>query len=369
MDSVTARAPGRVNLIGEHTDYNDGFVLPCAIPYGTDVRAVRREGARLTARSASATQAAAFDVAAIPRERRHDWTDYVRGVAAELIDAGVRVPGCDLQVSSTVPMGAGLSSSASLEVALAFALLALSGESFDSTALALLAQRAENDFAGTQCGIMDQFAVINAQPGRALLLDTRSLDFELVELPAGAAIVVCNSMVKHTLSHSAYNTRRSECAQGLRVLQREHPQLRALRDASIEMLEAQQSELQAPLFARCRHVVTENARAREMAAALRAGDLARSGSLMCASHESLRHDYEVSCPELDLLVDLAKGFDGTFGARMTGGGFGGCTVNLVRKERAAAFASFIAQSFADETGVTPEIYDGTPAGGASLLDE
>lgn len=367
MQAVQARAPGRVNLIGEHTDYNDGFVLPCAIAYDTHVFGAARPDRMVTVRSRFG-EPAVFNLDRLPSERRGAWSDYVAGILVELTRAAVALQGADLKVAGTVPLGAGLSSSASFEIAIALAMLAIAQTQVQPLELARLAQRAEREYAGTQCGIMDQFTVLFARKGSALFLDTRSLEFDLIAVPADAAIVICNTMVRHDLSASAYNERRGECGRAVDLLRARHPRIRALRDVTLDQLLGERAHLPAPLFSRARHVISENARVREAADCLRSGNLERIGELMYASHESLRADYAVSCPELDTMVDIAKAFDGTIGARMTGGGFGGCTVNLVHAGRAGAFGSHMAGAFRRETGIVPEIYDGTPSAGACLVD-
>lgn len=367
MEVVQARAPGRVNLIGEHTDYNDGFVLPCAVAYDTRVFGAQRPDRMVTVRSRF-DEPAVFDLDRLPTERRGSWSDYVRGILTELLAAAVPLKGADLQVAATVPLGAGLSSSASFEVALALAMLAVADTQMPPVELARLAQRAEIDYVGTRCGIMDQFTVLFAREGSAICLDTRSLEYDLVAVPEQAVIVIANTMVRHDLSASAYNERRGECERAVELLRARYPRVRALRDIELDELLAESGRLPRLLFSRARHVVTENARVREAAQCLRTRDLERMGALMYASHESLRTDYAVSCPELDTMVEIAKEFDGTIGARMTGGGFGGCTVNLVRAERASEFRSHLATAYLRETGIMPEIYDGSPSAGACLVD-
>jgi galactokinase len=354
-----------VNLIGEHTDYNDGFVMPCAIAYTTRVHGVERDDAIITARSFD-NRRAVFDLKRLPDKRQGDWSDYLHGIIAGLRAAGVHVPGADLEIDGNVPIGAGLSSSASFEVAVALALLSLARASMPPRDIALLAQHAEVDFVGARVGIMDQFAVLFGEAGRVLFLDTRSLDFEMIEMSPDVSIVVCNTMVKHSLASSAYNERRAQCEEGVRLLQQRDRGIRALRDVSVEALEAARDALPPVIYKRCRHVVTENARVQEAAQALRDSGLTRFGALMYESHESLRDDYEVSCAELDLMVTLAKQFHGIRGARMTGGGFGGCTVNLVESFRAQEFANYMRDAYARETGIVPEIYDGTPSAGAKV---
>lgn len=362
MQLIETRAPGRVNLIGEHTDYNDGFVLPCAIAYDTSVFASPRGDRMLTVRSRLG-EPAAFDLDRLPLERRGAWSDYARGMLIELRHAGIDLRGGDLRVTGTVPLGAGLSSSASFEVAVGLALLALAHAQMKPLELARLAQRAEIEHVGTRCGIMDQFTVLFAKAGHVMLLDTRTLDFEAIPLPPGIAIVICNTMVRHDLASSHYNERRAECERAAHLLN-----VRALRDVSMEQLLHARSRLTPQLFARARHVISENGRVLEAASALRAGDLERLGSLLYASHESLRTDYAVSCPELDAMVEIARTHSATIGARMTGGGFGGCTVNVVRAESAGEFRMYMATEYRLRTGIVPEIYDGTPSAGACVMD-
>jgi galactokinase len=364
---IEVRAPGRVNLIGEHTDYNDGFVMPAAIGYYTHVRARRRDDRIVTVRSDRFPEPAAFQLDRLPRTRRGDWADYARGILIELAAGGIALRGADVLVTATLPLGAGLSSSASFEIALALAMLAAAEASMESTEIARLAQCAEHEHVGIRSGIMDQFAVLRSHAHHAMLLDTRTLEVELVPVPERAAIVVANTMVKHALAASEYNARRAECEAGVRILQQTLPRIRALRDVTLEMLEQHEADLPAVVYRRCRHVVTEDARAGEAANALRAGNLAALGSLLNASHESLKNDYEVSCPELDRMVEIARTIEGVYGARMTGGGFGGCTVNLVAADRAAAFARRLARAYRTQTGTMPEIYDGTPVDGAQVL--
>jgi len=366
VKKVRTRAPGRVNLIGEHTDYNDGFVMPCAIANQTRVDAVANADHSVTVRS-SGHGAAAFDVDRLPPKPQKNWSDYVAGILIELRKAGVALSGGEYEISSSVPIGAGLSSSASLEIAVALAVLALSNAQMAPRDLALLAQRAESEFVGIRCGIMDQFAVVQARAGTALFLDTRSLEFQYIEIPSHIAILICNTMVKHSLAGSAYNDRRRECEEGVRILRQRDAGIHSLRDVCAEMLEHSQDVLPPLILKRCRHVVTENERVQDAARALSENDVDRMGTLMYASHESLRVDYEASCAELDLMVECAKRFDGTIGARMTGGGFGGCTVNLVHVHRAQAFREHMQAMYAQSTGITPEIYDGTPSAGASVL--
>lgn len=360
---IEVRTPGRVNLIGEHTDYNDGFVMPAAIGYYTFVRA-QPLAANSVVITTDSSKDVTFTLGALPHERRGDWTDYARGILIELERAGVALHGAKLDVTATLPMGAGLSSSASFELAIALAMLAAGNAAMDPTQLALLAQRSEHEHVGIRSGIMDQFAVLLARAGHVLLLDTRSLAVEHVPFPSGARLVIANTMVHHALASSEYNVRRGECEAGVVAIRRRFPDVRALRDVSPAMLERCKAAMNATLYRRCRHVVTENARVTDAAAALRGGDVSAVGRLMNESHASLQNDYQVSCAELDAMVHVAQALDGCYGARMTGGGFGGCTVNLVAARSADAFAHALARGYHAATGITPELYDGTPVAGA-----
>jgi galactokinase len=361
------RAPGRVNLIGEHTDYNDGFVLPAAIDLATVVAAAQNGSRELRILAADLDQEASCALdEPDPRPRRH-WSDYARGVAVELERSGRRLAGADLVVASEVPLGAGLSSSAALEVATAWALLDLAGETPDPREVALLCQRAENAFVGTRCGIMDQFASCHGAAGHALLLDCRSLELRRVPLSGEVALLVCDSGVKHELAAGEYNRRRAECEQAVAILARFLPGIRALRDVSEGSLTGLRRELPDAIFRRCRHVVGENRRVLETAAALEAGDLARAGEQLHASHESLRDDYEVSCRELDALVDAARRCAGVYGSRMMGGGFGGCTINLVRRDALRDFIDQVGADYLARHGRRPWIRSCRPAGGAQRI--
>jgi galactokinase len=307
---TVVRAPGRVNLIGEHTDYNDGFVLPCAIDRYTTVEVVRRRDRIVTVAATDLDETDTFALGKI--ERTGTWRDYVRGVV-RLLDAA---SGADLRISSDVPRGVGLSSSAALEVAVARAF----DEQLSGTELALLAQHAENDFVGVGCGIMDQFTVTHAQPGHVLLLDCRDLSYRQIPVPGGITIVVADSRIERTLAASGYNNRRAACSEAARLLQ-----IHALRDATLDQL----TTLPPDLRQRARHVVSENERTLAAATEFEAGNLEAVGELMNDSHRSMRDDFEIVPPQLDDLAAAAREVDGCFGSRMTGGGFGGCTVSLV----------------------------------------
>jgi galactokinase len=365
--TVTAFAPGRVNLIGEHTDYNDGFVLPMAIALGVELAARPRAGREVRVRAVDLGETAAFPLgaAAPARDPAHPWSDYLRGVVWALERAGHPPAGMDVAFGGTLPQGAGLSSSAALEVATALAATRLAGVALDVAALARLCQRAENEVVGVACGIMDPFVSLAAREGHALLLDCRSLATEQVPLALGDhAVAVVHSGVRHALVGSAYNRRRAECAAGVDVLRRRFPGVRALRDATPEQLEACRPELTPEVHRRCRHVVAENARVLAAVAALRGGDLPAFGALLDASHASLRDDYEVSCPELDLLVDLARRSPGVLGSRLTGGGFGGCTVSLVARDALEAFREGVLGEYGRRTGLVPRLIVSAAARGA-----
>ena len=359
------RAPGRVNLIGEHTDYNDGFVLPAALELSTWVAIATRSDRLLHIRSLRGDEAVTFDLDDAAPTPRHDWSDYVRGVAVMLQLAGHVLTGADLLIDSDVPVGSGLSSSAALEVSTGYALLDRAGIAVDLVQLALCCQRAENDFVGMRCGIMDQFISCQGAAAHALLLDCRSLTFRLVPIDPSVRLVICNSMVHHELAAGEYNLRRAECERGVALLTPALPGIRALRDVDMAQLAAHASLLPELTFRRCRHVVTENDRVLRAGAALEAGQVEQFGQLMNQSHVSMRDDYEISCRELDILVDIAWGIDGVLGSRMTGGGFGGCTVSLVRADAVEKFTAEIATRYMAATSLDPLIFVCSPGEGVS----
>jgi galactokinase len=361
------QAPGRVNLIGEHTDYNDGFVMPAAVEFFTWVALAPRRDRKFVVRSENFLEQFEFSLDSVPARGSHHWGDYVVGVAKMLEASGRRLPGANLVIRGSVPQGAGLSSSASLEVAVGAALLDLTGSTTDAKELALLCQRAENEFVGARCGIMDQFIATHGRRDQALLLDCRSLEYRLLPLPEGPRLVICNTMVRHSVAAGEYNKRRAECEEGVAILARSRGNVKALRDVTPADLAKLNHELPPTVMRRCRHVVGENIRVLAAARALEQGSLEEFGKLMRQSHESLRYDFEVSCPELDLMVELASKVEGVYGARMTGGGFGGCTVNLVRGDRVEALATEVAGEYERALGKTPEIYVCSAADGVSQL--
>jgi galactokinase len=384
------RAPGRVNLIGEHTDYNDAFVLPIALDRSTWVAAAPRTDRTIVVHSSEYDETVRIDLNAPAAGPTGAWADYVRGIAT-LLDRGPertalhrteeitqtdvgrpfqgrhdeagRIHGADMLIASDVPIGAGLSSSAALEVACGYALADLSSRSLDLKHLARAAQRAEHEFAGTRCGIMDQMIACHGREGAALLLDTRTLACRWFPVAPAARVVVCNTMVRHELASGDYNARRSDCEAGVAVLAEAMPSIRALRDATLEQLDAARARMPERVHRRCRHVITENARVEAAADALDARDFLRFGKLMDASHISLRDDFEVSCPELDTMVEILRMLDGVHGARMTGGGFGGCAVALVDAAGEASVRREVARRYQAATGFEPDVWVTTAGSG------
>ncbi len=358
------RAPGRVNLIGEHTDYNDGFVMPAAIDLFTWVAASRRSDRIVQVHSDQFAETVDLSLEALAGPPRKHWSDFIRGVAATIQAAGHGLKGVNLIVDGYVPIGAGLSSSASLEVSVALALLWAAELELPPLEVVTICQSAEHEYAGTRCGIMDQFIATFGRSGQALMLDCRSLEHKLLPIPADVRLVMCNSMVKHELAAGEYNRRRADCESGVRTLGQHLPNVLALRDVTLADLDRYRNELPELVYRRCRHVIRENERVRAASDALQGGDLVRFGQLMYESHASLREDYEVSCRELDLLVELASTCEGVYGARMTGGGFGGCTVNLVRSDAVDRFEDRITDSYAKATGKKPDLFVCSAAQGA-----
>ncbi len=355
--AAVVRAPGRVNLIGGHTDYNDGYVLPVAIDRCVVVAAAPRDDRQVVIHALDFGEGVAFSLDDIERDQAQTWSNYQRGVAYFLEKRGFELPGLNVVVIGDIPIGSGLSSSAAVEVSLAYTWQVLAGFRLSRVELALLCQRAENEFVGINCGIMDQFVSALGQRDHALLIDCRSLHYQPVPLPPEAAVVVADTMKRRGLVDSEYNTRRRECGEGVRILQRYLPRVQALRDVSVAQFKAQSSKLKVQkVRQRCRHIIYENERVLKSVAALRAGDLDAFGQLMNESHASLRDDYEVSCPELDIMAEAAWKVDGVYGSRMTGAGFGGCTVSLVDEEAIEDFRAQVAAAYEEATGIAPQIY-------------
>jgi galactokinase len=362
------RAPGRVNLIGEHTDYNDGFVMPAAIGYAIDVAATQRSDRLVTVTSDGFAGSREFDLDRLAPGVTHDWSDFIRGILIELHADGAELRGADLRITSDLPVGAGLSSSAAIAVGVGFAMLEGAGLPIDRVKLALAAQRAENRHAGTNSGIMDQYISANAHAGQATLLDTRTLTSAYVPLPSAATFVVCNTMVKHSHATGGYNDRHAECRAGVALLAERYPNVRALRDVTLEALDAARDVLPQAIFRRCRHVITENARVIAAADALTTGNFVAFGRLMAESHRSMRDDFVISAPEVDTMVELATAFGAAvYGARMTGGGFGGSTVNLVATDAVDAFVEYIVPAYRAATAIEPAVYLGVGAPGVSEI--
>ncbi|HMP42583.1 MAG TPA: galactokinase [Roseiflexaceae bacterium] len=353
---LIVRAPGRVNLIGEHTDYNDGFVFPAAIDRATLVAARPRTDRLVHVVAADYDAEDEFSLDTVEFSTTTPWSNYIRGVVKALQVAGHTLGGANLLITSDIPRGAGLSSSAALEVAVGYSFQILNKLNILGEALALLAQGAENSFVGVQCGIMDQFISALGQANHALLLDCRDLNYRPVPIPPDVRLIVCDSHIERTLAGSAYNQRRSECEQAVRLLRRHLPKITALRDVSPEQFAALQAELPEPVRARARHVVSENDRVVRSAAALEAGDVATFGRLMNESHASLRDDYEVSIPAMDALVAAAQQVPGCYGSRLTGAGFGGCTISLVDPTAVDLFRSSVAEAYRHATGHDATIY-------------
>jgi galactokinase len=347
------RAPARVNIIGEHTDYNDGLVLPTTTALFTSVTATPRADriVKVTSRQMEDTQG--FDLDDVELVEDPQWIDYAKGVAAEIEMEGVRLLGADLHIESDIPIGGGLSSSASFELAIAKALLEISAASLSGPAIAKLCQRAENRYAGVSCGIMDQYVIACCEANMAMLLDCRTLDTEQVAIPAGLRLLITDSGIKHQLPVSGYNNRLGECALACRILAQDAPEVTALRDLSKDRLESRRDHLGDLLYRRCRHVVSEIQRVRDAAAALQTGDLDKLGNLISASHASLRDDYDVSCDEVDQLVEIADGSTGVLGSRMVGAGFGGCVLSLVEADNIDEAARQVRQKYTELTGDEP----------------
>ncbi len=358
--TILARAPGRINLIGEHTDYNDGFVLPMSINQATFVALSPRDDDQVRVISLDFGGDHTFTLGDWHGEQHPHWTRYPRGVMWLLADKGYTLSGLNIVMGSELPIGAGVSSSASVEMAVLESLLALLGvETYTQAEKALMGVEVEHRFVGIPCGVMDQMASAAGDAGNALLIDCRSLETELVAVPEGAAVVVMDTAKKRGLVDSEYGLRRQQCEEAARILG-----VKALRDVDVADLPEALPKLPPVNQKRVRHVVTEDARTLEAVDAFRAGDLERVGQLFNTSHASLRDDYEVSCAELDIMVALAQAQPGCYGARMSGGGFGGCAVALVQRERVADFIAAVGPAYAAQTGLTPDLYPVSPAVGS-----
>lgn len=362
-------APARVNLIGEHTDYTGGLVMPMAIDFATMAVISPRNDGRAVFYSVNFDEEVCFELESLERTPRGHWSDYPLGVVWSLGQEGIVVDGFSMSLSGDVPVGAGLSSSASLEVAAAMALLDHAGKMLPLKTVATLCRRAENEFVGAKSGIMDQFVVAGGVAGRAMLLDCRSLEFELLPLPSQARVVVCNSMVKHEVANGEYGNRSDEVEAGQAVLRRERPGVELLRDATLADLEACRGEMSEASFRRCRHIITENERVFDARESLLHGNAKRFGELMIEAHASVRDDFAASCEEVDTLVEIAVRQPGCYGARITGGGFGGCTVNLVEAVMTEAFVKAVRKEYAETTGIAADCFVCAPSDGALAMAE
>ena len=354
-DPAVFAAPGRVNLIGEHTDYAEGFVMPVAINFATLAAISPRTDGKIVIWAENYGEEKTFDAAAKPVATKH-WSDYPMGVVSILSGEGHKIPGFSLSLWGDVPLGSGLSSSAALEVVTSLAILSLIGAEYPRPVLAKLCQRVENEFVGANCGIMDQFISANGKANHALLLDCRDLSFRLAPIPANVALVIANTMVKHSIVGGDYKTRRAESEAACAIINGHRGGVPFLRDATLEDLEKWGHEMEPKSYLRAKHVISEDLRTVAASEALLKGDIKEVGRLMAEAHTSYSKDFEGSCVEADLMVDLANQLPGIIGARLTGGGFGGCTINLVEQDKAKAFAEELGKRYQAKTGIKPEIH-------------
>jgi len=360
---LIVRAPGRVNLIGEHTDYNDGFVLPMAINRAVYIALRPRQDMRIIIRSLEQSHITDFALDDI-EHTNEGWSEYVKGMAFMLHEAGYRLNGWEGVLSSDVPVGSGLSSSAALEMAVGCAFSALSRFPYDGVEMAKLGQKTENEWVGANTGIMDQMISANGRAGNALLIDCRDLSMQAIPLPEDTAVIIMDTMTRHSHTDSGYNDRRESCERAAAFFGASH-----LRDVTLNQFIENASELDYITRRRARHIITENQRVLDAAQAMKAGDAATLGTLMIASHDSLRDDFEVTNDALDTMAQIAQTQPGCFGARMTGGGFGGCAVALVEDDAAEAFALAVATQYEEETGLKPQVYICEASNGATLMTD
>ncbi|MBC3540959.1 galactokinase [Rufibacter sediminis] len=366
-EPVVARSPGRVNLIGEHTDYNEGFVLPAAINKEIYFAIAPNGTQTMRAHAFDLEESAEFDLTNVQRTNV-GWANYLLGVVAQLQKANYEVKGFDLVFGGNIPIGAGLSSSAAVECGLAYALNYLYAYGIERFDMVKMAQKAEHEYALVMCGIMDQFASMFGKHNHVVKLDCRSLEYQYYPFNIDDyRIVLCDTQVKHSLASSEYNTRRQECETGVALLRKHYPQIHSLRDVTLEMLTQHQAEFDPVVYRRCTYVVKENLRVEEACQDLERGDLAAFGQKMFASHQGLQHDYEVSCPELDFLADQARESDAVLGARMMGGGFGGCTINLVKLEKLDEFTRHMTEAYQKEYNIALKTYVAEIVDGSSLV--
>ena len=359
-------APGRVNLIGEHTDYNDGFALPMAIEQSTVVAAGTNSKREVTLHSLTTGETASFNLRKALERGEPAWSNYIRGVLAGFQKRKAKLPGLDIVIDSSLPYGGGLASSAALEVAMATLLELIVGKELEALEKATLCQHAEHEFAGVPCGIMDQFTSILGKKDHAFLLDCRNQAMTPVEMvDESITVLIINTNVRHSLTEGRYKERRRQCEAAARALK-----VPALRDTTVEELEAAQGHLEPEVFRRARHVITENQRTLDAVKAIQSADWRKMGELMYESHASLRNDYEVSCPELDMVVEIARSIGeegGVLGCRMTGAGFGGCAVSLVRSDAASVITRKIDHAYEKKSGRQAAIFSSRPAAGVRIL--
>jgi galactokinase len=365
---VVVRSPGRVNLIGEHTDYNEGFVLPAAIDKETFVAIALRKDNEIHLHSFDFNDDFKSNINNLEKSDK-GWPDYILGVADQLIKGGNKLAGFDLVFGGNIPMGAGLSSSAALECATAFALNELNKLNVDKVQLVKYSQAAENKFVGVNCGIMDQFISMFGKKSQVFKLDCRDLTYEYFPFDfPGIKIVLLDTQVKHSLGSSEYNTRRQQCEKGVSILRKHYPSINSLRDVSIDFLKQHESEMDPVVYKRCEYVVEENDRLISGCESLRKGDLKSFGLKMIGSHEGLSKKYEVSCKELDFLAEFARTQEGVFGSRMMGGGFGGCTINIVKEEFVDLFINNATKEYKEKLGLDLKAYSGVIEDGTSIVD-
>lgn len=366
-EPLLVKSPGRINIIGEHTDYNEGFVLPAAIDKAIYVAISKRKDDEIHLFSESYQQSHVAKVADIQKSDK-GWANYILGVASEIQKRGYTFGGFNIYIDGNVPLGAGLSSSAALECATGFAIDQLFGLDIPKMDIALIAQKAEHNFAGVNCGIMDQFASVFGKKDRAVMLDCRSMEYEYIPLELeGYKLVLLNTNVKHSLSDSAYNKRREQCEQAVAWVKAHHPAVNSLRDATVAMLDEFVKPQDSEVYSKCRYVVEEIGRLTTAAQELKSGNLQALGTLMFQTHEGLSKAYEVSCEELDFLVDSVKNLEGVLGARMMGGGFGGCTINIVKNEVIEELIENISQAYQQKFGLKLDAYVVESADGTSQI--
>jgi galactokinase len=362
-----SRAPGRVDLMGSHTDYNQGYVMTMTIDRDTWIAARPRQDGRVRIQSLNAARGDEFELEGLEQSRGCNWVDYMRGTAWALQQAGYQLRGFDGLVHSRVPIGSGLSSSAALEMAAAVMFQQTSGFTLEPVEMALIGQTGENQYVGMNCGILDQYSSALGQAGSALLLDCRSLESRATPMAAGLQVVICDTRAERNLAGTEYGERRAQCEQGVESLRKYYPGIEALRDVSLEQLESHKKELPELVYKRCRFIIEENQRVLELAQALPGGDPGRLGELFRESYRGACELYEIGAPAMEAMAQAMLRAPGVIGARQTGAGFGGCLVGLVQEEAVEAFAEQVANGYAQRTGIQPQVYPVRAAAGAGVL--